>query len=118
MEYSQEILFGRRGGTPESAFVQPVIYSYAADANHAYPARQKGFCLKTNNITQISKNVKYDEFVKVQYLRYDQFLSICGLRLVDMHVRQVRCIFRNRASLDLDLFTKPSDRDLLRVHQV
>jgi len=33
------------------------------------------------------------------------------------HVRQVRCILRNCASLDLELFTKPSDRGFLRVHQ-
>jgi len=35
----------------------------------------------------------------------------------EFHVRQVRCILRNRASLDLELFTNPSDRDFLRVHQ-
>jgi len=35
----------------------------------------------------------------------------------EFHVRQVRCILRNRASLDLELFTKPSDRDFLRGHQ-
>ncbi len=59
----------------------------------------------------------FDGFVKVQYLRYAQLLRICGLRLVNMHVRQVFCILRNRARLDLELFTKPSDRAFLRMHQ-
>jgi len=34
----------------------------------------------------------------------------------EFHVRQLRCILWNCASLDLELFTKPSDRDFLRVH--
>ncbi len=51
------------------------------------------------------------DFKKVQYLRYARYLRICGLRLVNIHVRQILCILRNRASLDLELFTKPTDRD-------
>ena len=36
----------------------------------------------------------------------------------EFHVRQVRCILRNCASLDLELFTKPSDPDFLQVRQI
>ena len=55
---------------------------------------------------------------KVQYVHYARFLRICGLRLVNIHVRQVRCILRNCAILDLELFTKPSDRDFLQSRQI
>ena len=64
------------------------------------------------NIVYLPSGIKgFDGFVKVRYLCYAQFLRICGLRLVNIHVRQVRCILRNLAILDHELFTNPSGRD-------
>ena len=57
---------------------------------------------------RFDRRTYFDGFVKVQYLRYARFLRICGLRLVNIHVRQVPCILRNRASLDLEHFTSAS----------
>jgi len=51
------------------------------------------------------------------YWRLRKKSNICVTRnFSEFHVRQVRCILRNSASLDLELFTKPSDQDFLRVH--
>jgi len=51
----------------------------------------------------VPNDVRIRELQKVQHLRYARFFRICGLRLVNIHVRQICCILRNRASLDLGL---------------
>jgi len=83
------------------------------------------------DIVQFMRNRKRRELMDMQITRFPGLWGcrepawrlccspISSLRAIpdEFHVRQVRCILRNPAILDLKLFVKPSVRDFLRAHQ-